>query len=80
MSDETNTTAWITRGWSHRGKKYHTDKECPSFNRCGNVRETTEQAAQDLGLELCGNCHRTWKDSEYDGSYQAALKKHAESD
>lgn len=73
------TTAWVSRGWCSRDKKYHTDEDCPSYQRSDEPLEITEQEAQRRGYTLCGNCHRDWsKSNNYDPSYQDALKQAAQ--
>ena len=76
----TEQTAWIPRGWSSSLKRYHTDENCPSKSKCHNLKETTVAEAKARDIEHCGNCGRSYDRANYDASYQAALKRAAQSD
>jgi len=79
MSDK--QTVYIARGWSAPTKKYHiTDTDCPAARKCENLRETTKEQAEAHGFEQCHSCTRDYDTSNYDQSYQDALKQAAESD
>ena len=75
MSD---TTAWIPRGWANHNKRYHTDPECHSKHKARNLKETTVEEAERRGIPHCGNCTRDHSSSNYDSSYQEALKRAAQ--
>jgi len=75
------TTVYVARGWSSDDKVYHINRECPAANKSHNLTETTEQDAADVrGFRECRQCTRDYDSSDYDNSYQKALKQAAKSD
>jgi len=74
-------TVYIARGWSAPTKKYHVTKDdCHAARKCRNLRETTQAEAEAHGFEQCHSCTREYDTSNYDQSYQDALKQAAKSD
>ena len=58
--------------WAPNSKKYHVDKDCPSFSRSETVIEGTVRDAYEAGLtDPCRRCIPELKDEEHNNEEEA---------
>ncbi len=80
MSNNTETV-YVARGWSKTDKAYHLTKDdCYAARRASNLNEITLSEAKSRGFQQCKSCTLQYDNTNYDTSYQQALKAAAESD
>jgi len=59
---------------------YHTDKNCSRLGCAKNREQISDEMIKRRGLELCGTCEGDADTTQYDNSYQRALKRAAGGD
>jgi len=74
-------TVYVARGWCKTDKAYHLSKDdCNAARRASNLSEITLSEAKSRGFRECRACTREYNNTNYDNSYQQALKAAAQGD